>query len=146
MHAPNFTDISTLLGELNKKILTWDSLQGIIILGLCAFLIFKLSNEIRKMIIWLIFFVLFMEIGHACANTVLGEHLPFLKQIFKFQFIQAIAQLFRGTVICDGLLYFQKFLNETIGQLCQVVWVWVTEILPKLCKWLWGIITNLDKL
>ena len=142
VHKPVF-EITSLLEQLNDRILSIDSLQGLLVFLLCALIIFKLAGEVRKMLRWFIFLILFMEIGHAAAQTELGQSIPWMGQIFKYNMLQSVAQLFKGTPICTALLYMQQFLNETIGQAFPIIWVWVTDIIPKYCMWLFHGITHM---
>ena len=82
VHKPVF-EITSLLEQLNDRILSIDSLQGLLVFLLCALIIFKLAGEVRKMLRWFIFLILFMEIGHAAAQTELGQSIPWMGQIFR---------------------------------------------------------------
>lgn len=74
--------------------------------------------------------IVFVEIMYFISfGTAVGDMLPFLKTIFKYDVFQMIAQLCVGTKVCDVILYIRAFLQS-------VITVCVTAICGGV-KWLW---------
>lgn len=103
---------NSIESSLNQSPFTPDSIYGIVILIILGIAIYRgvkktLSSPIR--VIGLIFL---LEIGHILAfSTSLGTSWPFMKVIFKYDVLTAVAQLFVGTKVADGLLWVQAWLN-----------------------------------
>ena len=138
--------IQSLMNELNQTVFSADSVEGIIVLFILILIVIRLFGNIRKMLGWIICFILFMEIGHAAAQTSIGDELPIFRQVFKYQFLQSVAQLFRGTSVCGWILWFQSFLNETVGKIAPFLWYVITDVIPGTAKWIYNIIMNLGNL
>lgn len=105
-----------LESTLSSSVLSFDSLYGLgLIIGI-AVLIILIAKRIIKHVSWIIAFVLFVEVMHLMAyGTELGDMLPILRIMFKYDVLTSLAQLCVGTPIADGLLYAQAWLNTTIG-------------------------------
>lgn len=110
-----------LEGTLNSSVLSTDSLYGILIIIVVAYLVIRGIRKVTS-IGSVIGFILFLEIAHILAfNTSLGEVAPVAKEIFKYDVFTALAQLFVGTPIADALLYTQAWLNTVM--MTVVAWV-----------------------
>lgn len=111
-----------LEGTLNSSVLSTDSLYGILIIIVVAYLVIRGIRKVTSSIGSVIGFILFLEIAHILAfNTSLGEVAPVAKEIFKYDVFTALAQLFVGTPIADALLYTQAWLNTVM--MTVVAWV-----------------------
>lgn len=105
----------TLQETLNPTVLSTDSLHGLLIIGVIAFLVYWGIKHATRSIGSILAFVLLIEIGHVVAfNTTVGELAPITKTIFKYDVFTALAQLFVGTKIADVLLYIQAWLNSVM--------------------------------
>ena len=108
-------DISKRESELSSRILSINSLQGVIILFLIAYIAWKFFKDVPRFIAWVIALIVFLEIGHVASKGTLGEMVPFLKIIFKYDVFQSLAQLCVGTPVSKFFLYIQAYLNNTFG-------------------------------
>lgn len=116
-----------LEGTLNSSILSTDSLYGILIIIVVAYLVVRGIRKVTSSIGSVIGFILFLEIAHILAfNTSLGDIVPIAKEIFKYDVFTALAQLFVGTPVADALLYIQAWLNTVM----MTVVAWVMKLLP----------------
>lgn len=116
-----------LEGTLNSSILSTDSLYGILIIIVVAYLVVRGIRKVTSSIGSVIGFILFLEIAHILAfNTSLGDMVPIAKEIFKYDVFTALAQLFVGTPVADALLYIQAWLNTVM----MTVVAWVMKLLP----------------
>lgn len=101
--------------ELGKSIFDWRSIYGLVILFLIAFMIWKFTKDLGQFITFLISLFLFIQIGHVIATMpVMEENVPVLKIIFRYDVLQAFAQLCVGTKVSLWLLRIQAFLNFSI--------------------------------
>lgn len=119
----NVADVKDKIeSTLNSSALSWDSVYGIIIILILGIAIYRgvrrtLSSPIR--VLGLIFL---LEVGHILAfSTSLGTDVPVLRVIFKYDVLTAIAQLFVGTKIGDGLLWVQAWINAVVMRVWGVV-------------------------
>ena len=105
-------DITKMKELLNPKILTPDSIQGVIVLCMTLYVIFRLTKHIRDGLIWSLCLIILCQIGHVVFTmTVVGDAVPFLKELFKYDVLTSIAQLCVGTKLCDILLWMQAWIN-----------------------------------
>jgi hypothetical protein len=113
---------NTLKETLNSSALTTDSLYGIIILVLIAWIIIKFAKNVTRSIGSIIGLILVLEIGHILAfQSTVGTEYPILKEIFKYDVLTAIAQLFVGTKFGDFLLSAQAWLIQVIDKVAAFV-------------------------
>lgn len=104
-----------LESTLNSTAFSTDSLYGILIIVVIAYLIIGGIRRVTNSIGSVIGFMLFLEIAHVCAfSTSLGTMFPSLQELFKYDVFTALAQLCVGTPIADFLLYLGAFLNEVM--------------------------------
>lgn len=128
------SDISALESELSSRILSINSLQGVLVLFLVAYIAWKFFKDVPRFIAWVIALIVFLEIGHVASKGTLGNMIPVLKIIFKYDVFQSLAQLCVGTPVCKFLLYVQSYLNNTFGLAFEAAIV--------LCKRLYEMIGN----
>ena len=101
--------------HLAEEMLDWRSIYGLIILFLIAFMIWKCTKDLGQFFTFLISLFLFIQIGHVIASMpVMEKNVPVLKMIFRYDVLQALAQLCVGTPVCMWLLRAQAFLNFSI--------------------------------
>ena len=101
-----------LEGTLNSTALSTDSIYGILIIIVIAYLIIRGIRHVTSSIGSIVGFVLFLEICHILAfNTSVGTWFPAAQDIFKYDVFTALAQLCVGTPVADFLLWTQAWLN-----------------------------------
>lgn len=111
-----------LKDTLNPSALTTDSLYGIIIIVLIAWIIIKFAKSVTRSIGSIICLILVLEVGHLLAfNSTMGNEYPILKEIFKYDVLTAIAQLFVGTGFGDFLLSAQAWLIKVIDKVALFI-------------------------
>lgn len=112
----------SLKTTLNPSAWTTDSLYGILIIVLIAWIIIKFAKSVTKSIGSILCLILFLEIGHLLAfNSSLGSEYPILKEIFKYDVFTALAQLCVGTKLSDFLLSAQAWLIKVIDKVAGFV-------------------------
>ncbi len=102
---------------LNPSAFTTDSIEGWIIILLCLFLIYEISQKAVKFVGWLICVIFLFQICHWLSYTGLNKIVPF-STIFKYDILTAVAQCFVGTKFCDLLLYANSFIHTV----CNGLW------------------------
>ena len=111
---------NTLKSTLNPSAWTTDSLYGIIILVLIVWFVIRLIRGVTRSIGSILGLIFILEVGHILAfNSTVGMEYPVLKEIFKYDVLTAIAQLFVGTKVCDFLLSAQAWLIQVVD---KVAW------------------------
>ena len=114
---------NTLKSTLNPSAWTTDSLYGIIILVLIVWFVIRLIRGVTRSIgsiLSILGLIFILEVGHILAfNSTVGMEYPVLKDIFKYDVLTAIAQLFVGTKVCDFLLSAQAWLIQVVD---KVAW------------------------
>lgn len=104
-----------LEGTLNASAVSPDSLYGLLIVIVVAYLVVRGIRKVTSSVGSVIGFILFLEVAHILAfNTVVGQWAPIAQEIFKYDVFTAIAQLFVGTPVADFLLYTQAWLNTVM--------------------------------
>ena len=102
---------------LNPSAFTLDSVEGWIIILLCLFLIYEISQKAVRFAGWLVGAIMMFQICHWLSYTGLNNIIPF-GSFFKYDILTAVAQCFVGTKICDFLLY----VNSFIHLICDGMW------------------------
>ena len=118
-----------LEGTLNESVLTPNSIYGIVIIVVIAYLIIHGIRKVTSSIGSIIGFILLIEIGHIAAfYSSVGIWAPVLKEIFKYDVFTALAQLCVGTPIADALLYTQAWLiavmDRVVSFITSILGVW----------------------
>lgn len=121
-------DITYFTNQLNPKILSPDSIQGLITLLLILYIISRFVHRLTDAIRWSISLILFMQIGHIVSEAGLKNIFPFAGQIFKYDVLESIAQLCVGTKLCEWILYLHCFLSVTFIKAWSVVMIFVNLI------------------
>lgn len=112
----------TLQNTLNSSAWSSDSLYGIIILVLIGWLVIKFARNVTRSIGSIIGLIIFLEVGHMLAfNSSIGTDYPILKEIFKYDVLTAIAQLFVGTKVGDFLLSAQAWLAQVVDRVAGFI-------------------------
>lgn len=128
------SEIFTELSEsLNPKILSLDSIYGIVMLLLFILGVVFCCRSIKYLFVLVGTFV-FLQLGHVIAcSTQIGMDLPFLQVLFKYDVFTALAQLCVGTPLGDGLLWLQAYLNSIVGSAIGLIYDWV-RIVIRMCE------------
>lgn len=118
-----------LEGTLNESVLTPNSIYGIVIIIVIAYLIIHGIRKVTSSIGSIIGFILLIEIGHIAAfYSSVGIWAPVLKEIFKYDVFTALAQLCVGTPIADALLYTQAWLiavmDRVVSFITSILGIW----------------------
>lgn len=109
-------------GTLSQTPLSPDSLYGLLMILILVGIGVLFCKKILRAISFGIGFLLLLQVLHVIAFlTPFGESYPVMQTLFKYEPAVALAQMFVGTPICDGLLWLQVFLNRTIGVAFTVV-------------------------
>ena len=106
-------DISKYDDILNPSVWSTASLEGIIIMILIVFIIYKLFHRAYKFAWWCIGAIFMIEILYLLGLSDVNNYIP-LHDIFKYDIGTSIAQLFVGTKISSGILYVNEMLNYSI--------------------------------
>lgn len=116
-------DMKTALeATLSSDVMTPDSIYGLIIVAVIAWLVVRGVKHVTNSIGSIVGFILFLEIGHVCAfNTTLGAQAPVLQTIFKYDVLTALAQLCVGTPVSQFLLYVQAWMNSVMQRVVETV-------------------------
>lgn len=109
---PNgITEIYDILkGWLNPNVLTLDSAEGVVVIGLCVIFVYKLTKNLKDFAGWCIGLLFMIQLGYVLGFTRLNEFFPF-REIFTFDVLAAPAQLFAGTRIADWILHIDAFMH-----------------------------------
>lgn len=112
-----------LAGNLNPSIFTLDSMEGVIVTVLAVIIIYRITKNMAGFVGWCIGLLVLIQFGHILGFTVLNDYFPF-RDIFKYDVIASLAQLFAGTKIAGVLLYFDAMLQYgakvVSGFLCDI--------------------------
>lgn len=109
-----------LSSNLNPSIFTLDSMEGVIVTALAIIILYRITKNLTDFIGWCIGALILIQVGHVLGFTVLNAYFPF-RDIFKFDVIAALAQLFAGTAIADALLYFDAMLQYGAKTVSEVL-------------------------
>lgn len=105
------TEIQEILKSwLNPSIFTLDSAEGVIVIGLCVIIVYRITKNLKDFVGWCIGLLFIIQLGHVLGFTVLNNYFPF-RDIFKFDVLAAPAQLFAGTRFADWILYIDAFMQ-----------------------------------
>lgn len=101
-----------------------DSVQGIIIILLLIWLVTAVIRHAFKAIAWCFFLIVLIQIGYILGTTSLNDVIPF-SEIFKYDVISAVANLFPDTFVQTALLKVSAFLRQIFTDFAatiQVLW------------------------
>lgn len=99
-----------LASNLNPSIFTLDSMEGVVVTILVIILVYRITKNLGNFIGWCIGALVLIQFGHMLGFTVLNDYFPF-RDVFKYDLIASISQLFAGTFVADILLYFDAMLQ-----------------------------------
>lgn len=101
---------------LNQSVFSGDSVYGILIVILIVFLLIRSIHKMTNFVLSLCGFLLLLQVMHwVSMNTPVGTWAPVLQSVFKYDVFTALAQLFVGTPVADGLLWLQAWLNTVLA-------------------------------
>lgn len=101
-----------------------DSVQGIIIILLLIWLVTAVIRHAFKAAAWCFFLIVLIQIGYILGTTSLNDVIPF-SEIFKYDVISAVANLFPDTFVQTALLKVSAFLRQIFTDFAatvQVLW------------------------
>ena len=101
-----------------------DSVQGIIIILLLIWLVTAVIRHAFKAVAWCFFLIVLIQIGYILGTTSLNVVIPF-GEIFKYDVISAVANLFPDTFVQTALLKVSAFLRQIFTDFAatvQVLW------------------------
>lgn len=101
-----------------------DSVQGIIIILLLIWLVTAVIRHAFKAVAWCFFLIVLIQIGYILGTTNLNDVIPF-SEIFKYDVISAVANLFPDTFVQTALLKVSAFLTQIFTDFAatvQVLW------------------------
>lgn len=101
-----------------------DSVQGIIIILLLIWLVTAVIRHAFKAVAWCFFLIVLIQIGYILGMTSLNDVIPF-SEIFKYDVISAVANLFPDTMVQEALLKVSAFLRQIFTDFAatvQVLW------------------------
>lgn len=101
-----------------------DSVQGIIIILLLIWLVTAVIRHAFKAVAWCFFLIVLIQIGYILGTTNLNDVIPF-SEIFKYDVISAVANLFPDTFVQTALLKVSAFLRQIFTDFAatvQVLW------------------------
>lgn len=123
-------DVEVLREGLNPKILSVDSIQGLVFLLLLAYIIYLCVRRAFHFARWCVGLIFIFQLGHILAGTELSTYLPFLPVLFRYDVLTSLAQLCVGTWLSDGLLWINAYLTNTFTTAFEYVIRWAKMILP----------------
>lgn len=97
-----------------------DSVQGIIIILLLIWLVTAVIRHAFKAVAWCFFLIVLIQIGYILGTTSLNDAIPF-SEIFKYDVISAVANLFPDTFVQTALLKVSAFLTQIFTDFSVVV-------------------------
>lgn len=100
-----------LMSMLNISAFSADSIEGWIIIVLCLFLVYEISQKAIKFVGWLVGLIFLFQVGHWLSLTTVNDYFPFFSIVFKYDVLTAVAQCFVGTKMCEILLYVNSFIK-----------------------------------
>lgn len=109
-----------LASNLNPSIFTLDSMEGVIVTALAVIILYRITKNLAGFVGWCVGALILIQVGHVLGFTVLNAYFPF-RDIFKFDVVAALAQLFSGTGIADALLYFDAMLQYGAKTVSEVL-------------------------
>lgn len=97
-------DVSGQLeNTLNQSPFSVNSIEGVLVLLLIAFMIYNIINKSFKFVKFSVGLLLIIEIGYCLSLTGFNNIIP-LNEIFKYDVLTSLAQLCVGTKLSDILL------------------------------------------
>lgn len=123
-----------LASNLNPSVFTLDSMEGVIVTALAVIILYRITKNLAGFVGWCVGALVLIQVGHVLGFTVLNAYFPF-RDIFKFDVVAALAQLFSGTGVADVLLYFDAMLQygaKTVSEVLVQVFPAVGRLADKM--------------
>lgn len=106
-----------LIQLFNSPMFSTNSIEGWVIIFLCIWLIYEISHKAVKAIGVIVSIIFLFQVLHWFSLTSLNDIIP-LSNFFAYDILEAVAQCFAGTKICDFLMW----VNEYIHMVCSSLW------------------------
>lgn len=106
-------DISKAQEIMNPTVWSTASIEGIVILVLIVFAIYKLFHKAYRFAWWCIGAIFMIQILYLLGLSDVNDVIP-LHNIFKYDIGTSIAQLFVGTKIAPWILYVNEIIKYGI--------------------------------
>lgn len=123
-----------LASNLNPSVFTLDSMEGVIVTALAVIILYRITKNLAGFVGWCVGALVLIQVGHVLGFTVLNAYFPF-RDIFKFDVVASLAQLFSGTGVADALLYFDAMLQygaKTVSEVLVQVFPAVGRLADKM--------------
>lgn len=129
--AQGITELKEFLeGLLNPSVFTVDSLEGVLVILIVIFLVYRLTRHLGDFVGWLIGALFMIQLCYLLGMTAVNDYIPFAN-FFKYDVITAVAQVFEGTFVCDALLYVSAFMR------------YIAKVVAGAFEWLWPVVTGM---
>ena len=109
-----------LAGNLNPSIFTLDSAEGVVVTVLAVLIVYRLTKNLAGFVGWCVGALVLIQFGYVFGFTVLNDFFPF-RDIFKYDLLASLAQLFAGTPVASGVLYFDAMLQYGAKTVSEVL-------------------------
>ena len=109
-----------LAGNLNPSIFTLDSAEGVVVTVLAVLIVYRLTKNLAGFVGWCVGALVLIQFGYVFGFTVLNDFFPF-RDIFKYDLLASLAQLFAGTPVASGGLYFDAMLQYGAKTVSEVL-------------------------
>ena len=123
--------ISSLYNELssllNPSAISVDSIEGFILMLLFLCCVYSLWHKAVKAVGWCICGIVIFQCLYSLSLTGFNDIIP-LSTFFKYDVITSIAQCFKGTPVCDVLLWFDAFLIVVFSDLWKFAGNFFTSV------------------
>ena len=106
---------------MNPSVWSSQSLEGIIVLVLILFIVYKLFHHAYKFAWWCIGLIFFIEIMYILGLTAINDTIP-LHSIFPHSILNSIAQLCVGTKFSYCLYYIDTMLTYSVAKAGELAW------------------------
>ena len=87
-----------------------DSMEGVLVVLICVIFVYRITRDMGDFAGWCIGALFLIQLCYVLGLTVIEDYIPF-SAVFKFDVITSVASLFKGTFICDWLLYMAAFVG-----------------------------------
>ena len=113
-----------LLGLLNPSAFTTDSLEGWLVILIVVYIAYRIFREGAKLLNWLIYAILFVQVCYFLGKTSLNSVIPFASY-FKYDVLTSVAQCFVGTKLCDIILFLSSSLRYGCNEIARIVTLFI---------------------
>ena len=118
-----------LESTLNSHNISMDSIEGIIIIFALAFIAWGIYKQAMKWVKWSLAVILFCEFMYWLGQTSFNNLIP-VGEVFRYDILTAIAQVFVGTKVCEALLWIDAFIRSV----CITVWGFIEPYAGKIAE------------